>query len=89
MLTQWATCVMRSRVEPMKEVAKLIRNHLEGIVAWAQTRATNGFLEALNGLFQAAKRKARGYGRLSTIRTVIFLLAGKLDFSKLNPHVAR
>ena len=73
----------------MKEVAKLIRNHFEGIIAWAQTRQTNGFLEALNGLFQSAKRKARGYGRFSTIRTVIFLIAGKLDFSKLNPHVAR
>ncbi len=66
----------------------MIRSHLEGIVAWAQTRQTNGFLVAFNGLFQAAKRKARGYGKLSTIRTVIFLLAGKLDFSKLNPHVS-
>jgi hypothetical protein len=37
----------------------------------------------LNGLFQAAKCRARGYQRLSTIRTVIFLLAGKLDFRKL------
>ena len=46
-----------------------------------------GFLEALNGLFQAAKRKARGYRRLSTIRTIIFLIAGKLDFRTLNPHV--
>ena len=72
----------------MKDVAHLIRNHLEGIIAWAQTRQTNGFLEAINGLFQAAKRKARGYGRFSTIRTVIFLLAGKLDFTKINPHVA-
>lgn len=89
LLTQWCTNVMRSKVTPMKEVAQLIRNHLEGIVAWAQTRQTNGFLEALNGLFQAAKRKARGYRRLSTIRTVIFLLAGKLDFNKLNPHVAQ
>ena len=89
LLAQWCTNVMRSKVMPMKEVAQLIRNHLEGIVAWAQTRQTNGFLEALNGLFQAAKRKARGYRRLSTIRTVIFLLAGKLDFSKLNPHVAQ
>lgn len=89
LLAQWCTHVMRSKVEPMKEVAKMIRRHLEGIVAWAQTRQTNGFLEALNGLFQAAKRKARGYGRIATIRTVIFLLAGKLDFSKLNPHVAR
>lgn len=88
MLQHWCTCVMRSKVEPMKEVAKLIRNHMEGIVAWAQTRQTNGFLEALNGLFQAAKRKARGYGRFSTIRTVIFLIAGKLDFSGFNPHAA-
>lgn len=88
MLAQWCTNVMRSKVEPMKDVAKLIRNHMEGIVAWAQTRQTNGFLEALNGLFQAAKRKARGYGRFSTIRTVIFLIAGKLDFSRFNPHAA-
>ncbi len=88
LLRQWCTNVMRSKVAPMKKVAQMIRDHFEGIVAWAQTRQTNGFLEALNGLFQAAKRKARGYGRFTTIRTVIFLLAGKLDFSKLNPHVA-
>jgi len=88
MLRQWCTNVMRSKVEPMKVVAKLIRNHMEGIVAWARTRMTNGFLEALNGLFQAAKRKARGYRRLSTIRTIIFLIAGKLDFRTLNPHAA-
>jgi transposase len=88
MLRQWCTNVMRSKVEPMKAVAQMIRNHLEGIVAWARSRMTNGFLEALNGLFQAAKRKARGYRRLSTIRTIIFLIAGKLDFRMLNPHAA-
>jgi transposase len=88
MLLQWATNVMRSKVEPMKEVAKMIRSHLEGIVAWTQTRQTNGFLEAINGLFQAAKRKARGYSSFSTIRAVVFLIAGKLDFSKINPHAA-
>ena len=88
MLTQWATNVMRSKVEPMKEVANMVRSHLDGILAWTQTRQTNGFLEAINGLFQAAKRKARGYGNFSTIRTVVFLLAGKLDFTKINPHAA-
>lgn len=88
MLQHWCTCVMRSKVEPMKEVAAMVRKHLEGIVAWAQTRQTNGFLEALNGLFQAAKRRARGFTRLSTIRTVIFLIAGKLDFRTVNPHAA-
>ena len=86
MLKHWCTCVMRSKVEPMKEVAAMVRRHLEGIVAWAQTRQTNGFLEALNGLFQSAKRRARGFTRFTTIRSVIFLIAGKLDFAVINPH---
>ena len=86
MLRHWCSCVMRSKVEPMREVAALARRHLEGIVAWAQTRQTNGFLEALNGLFQAAKRRARGFTRFETIKTVIFLIAGKLDFHTVNPH---
>jgi len=89
MLQHWCTCVMRSKVEPMKEVAALVRRHLEGIVAWAQTRQTNGFLEALNGLFQAAKRRARGFTRFETIKTVIFLIAGKLDFKAINPHASQ
>jgi transposase len=89
LLQHWCTCVMRSKIDAMKEVAAMIRTHLEGIVAWAQTRQTNGFLEAINGLFQAAKRRARGYGRLDTIKTVIFMIAGKLDFKAINPHAGQ
>jgi transposase len=72
----------------MKEVARMVRRHFDGIIAWAQTRQTNGFIEALNGLFQAAKLKARGYTRFATMRTVLFLIAGKLDFTAINPHAA-
>jgi len=86
MLEHWCTCVMRSKVEPMKDVAALVQRHIEGIVAWAQTRQTNGFLEALNGLFQAAKRRARGFATFNTIKVVVFLIAGKLDFHAVNPH---
>ena len=88
LLNRWCSNVLRSKVEPMKAVAEMIRSHLEGILAWVTSRQTNGFLEAINGLFQAAKRKARGYGRFRTIRMVIFLIAGKLDFSTINPYVA-
>ena len=89
LLNRWCSNVLRSKVGPMREVAEMIRNHFEGILAWVTSRQTNGFLEAINSLFQAAKRKARGYVRFRTIRTVIFLIAGKLDFSKLNPYVAQ
>jgi transposase len=75
-------------VAPMNEAARMIRRHFDGIVAWTQTRQTVGFIEALNGLFQAAKRKARGYTRLATMRTVLFLIAGKLDFARINTYTA-
>jgi transposase len=88
MLGRWCGNVMRSKVEPMKEVAAMIRNHFEGIVEWARSRRTSGFLEAINGLFQAAKRKARGYTRFETMKTVLFLIAGKLNFATINPHAA-
>lgn len=71
MPTQWRANLMRSKVQAMKDVARMIRTRLEGIAAWARTRMTNGFLETLNGLFQTAKRKARGYRRLSTLRAII------------------
>ena len=42
--------------EPKKDVARRS-------IALEQTRQTFGLLEAFKGLFQPAKRKARGYGR--------------------------
>src|SRR6516162_2061401 len=87
MLKRWCANVKRSKVQAMKKVAQMILDHFEGVTAWAQTRQTNGFLEAINGLFQAAKRKARGYGRFQTMRTVIYLVAGNLNFSAINSHV--
>jgi transposase len=62
---------MRSKVDPMKEVAKKICSRLEGLVAWAQTRRTNGFMEAINGLLQAAKRKARGFAYIGAATAAV------------------
>jgi len=43
-------------------------------------------LEAINGLFQTAKRRARDFTRLSTIKKAIFLIAGKFDLYTIYPH---
>ena len=84
-LRQWCTNVNRSRVEAMKRVSRLIMAHLDGIAAWAETRLTNGFIEALNGVFQAMKRMARGYALMSTVQIVLYMKKGGLDFSRFNP----
>ena len=43
---------------------------------------------AIHRAVQAAKRKALGHGRFRTIRMVIFMIAGQIDFSRINPYVA-
>lgn len=83
-LKEWLNWVRRSQIEAMKEVAKTIKRHIEGILNWMTFKVSNGILEGLNSKFQAAKAKARGYRTLRTIKTVIYLLSGKLDFRSLN-----
>jgi transposase len=42
----------------------------------------NGILEGLNSPIQAAKAKARGYRTFENFSAIIYLIPGKLDFSK-------
>ncbi len=45
----------------MIKVAKSIKKHWDGLIAYIETRLTNGPMEAINGIIQTAKRKARGF----------------------------
>jgi len=61
LLKQWCYTVMRSKLEPVKVVAVTVRRHRQGVIARSWSHQPNGFIEAANGLFQSAKKKARGY----------------------------
>ena len=76
---KWIGWAKRSRLEPMKAVARAIEKHREGILAWFVTRITNGLIEGINSLVQAAKAKARGYRNSHTLKRITYLIAGKLD----------
>jgi transposase len=86
LLRKWYFWATHSRIEPIKEAAYTIQRHWDGIVNWIDYKISNGILEGFNSIFQAAKNKARGYYRADTIKAVIYLLTGKLDFSKINPY---
>jgi transposase len=61
----------------MMKLAKTIKKHEVGILRWFHSRMTNGFLEGLNGLVQAAKRKARGYRSLQNLIAMVYMTANK------------
>lgn len=86
LLRKWYFWATHSRIEPIKDAAYTIWRHWEGIVNWVDYKISNGILEGFNSIFQAAKAKARGYKRTDTIKAIIYLLTGKLDFSKINPY---
>ncbi len=79
MLGNWDSWAIRSRIEPIKAVAKTIRRHRDGILAWFDSRIANGLIEGINSLVQAAKAKARGYRNHETLKAMTYLIAGKLD----------
>lgn len=85
MLRWWCGWVRRSRIPEMVKVAKSIREHWDGIVAYMKTRITNGAAEALNGIIQTIKRKSRGFKRFEYFRTMIYLVASRLVFKLPSP----
>ena len=64
----------------MVACAGMIERHLEGILAYWNRKTTNAFLEGLNSVFSAVKRRARGYRSTDNLITMLYFTAGKLTF---------
>jgi transposase len=78
-LERWCEWVEGSEIDrAMKKAAQTIRGHAGGILNYFTAPITNGLMEGINSLIQAAKSKARGYRTHRNFCTIIYLVAGKL-----------
>lgn len=77
-LHEWFQWAFRSHISPIVQAAQTIRKHEQAILHWFQTVMTNGLIEAINGIIQAAKRKARGFRTTRNLLAMIYLIGGKL-----------
>jgi transposase len=66
-------------LEPMRKAATMVERHLGGILGHWQHGLTTAFLEGLNSLFSATKRKARGYRSSEYQTAMLYFIAGKLE----------
>ncbi|OXM13454.1 ISL3 family transposase [Paenibacillus herberti] len=82
-LRAWLGWARRSQLEPMIDLANTVKNHEEGILRWFHSKMTNGLLEGINGLVQAAKRKARGYRNVHNLIAMVYMTANKLRLPAL------
>jgi transposase len=81
---RWVARFYKSYVfKAMIKLAHMVENRLAGILAHWKCGLTNAFMEGLNSVFSAVKRKARGYRSTVYLITILYLVAGKLRL----PHV--
>ena len=83
-LDWWCGWAARSRLSPFRKLAKTVRQHWDGILAYFDTRLTSAAIEAVNGIIQLAKRMARGFKNFLYFRTVAYHRAGKLNLAVPN-----
>jgi transposase len=64
----------------MVKCAGMVERHLEGILGHWKQGLTNAFMEGLNSVFSAVKRKARGFRSIDNLITMLYFHSAMLDF---------
>jgi len=75
----WIGWALRSRLEPVKRVGRMVREHLWGILNAVIQGATNAATESINSKIQWVKRVACGYRNRERFRDAIYFHLGGLD----------
>ncbi len=79
-LDKWCCHVMRSRIDPMKKVARMLRNHRELILNWfrAQKEFSSGVVEGFNAKAKLTTRKAYGFREFNVLEVALYHNLAKL-----------
>ena len=79
-LVEWCERVMRSRIEPMKKVARTLQSHGELILNWFMAKGTisAGMVEGLNYNVKLTLRKSYGFRTEAAVKTALYHRLGAL-----------
>jgi len=79
-LDQWCTRTMRSKLEPMKKVARTLRTHRSLILNWfkAKGQFSSGIVEGLNNKVKLTTRKSYGFRTYEAIEIALYHNLGAL-----------
>ena len=77
--TQWYRWAIRSRLEPVKKVARMFQRHLNRILNFFEHRLTNGPIEGINNKIASLIKKAYGYRNFFRFRNDVLFHLGGLD----------
>ena len=79
-LKKWYFWATHSRLAPVIEVARGIKNYWQGVINYTKSRITNGVVEGLNSKIKTAMKRAYGFKHTQYLKTIVYLVVGKLCF---------
>ena len=90
-LDRWCTRAMRSRLDPMKKVARMLRRHRELLLNWfaARDAISAGATEGNNNKLKVITRRAYGFKAFKVLETALFHTMGDLPRPKATHRFCR
>jgi transposase len=84
-LDEWCSRVMRSRLPPLKKVARSLRSHRELLLNWFRAKGTisSGIVEGFNNKAKLTMRKSYGFREYETIELALYHQLGSLPQPEL------
>jgi transposase len=84
-LAEWCRQTMRSRIEPMKKIARMLRAHRELILNYfrAKRQFSSGVVEGLNNKVKVTMRKLYGFRTFHITEIALYHALGKLPEPQL------
>jgi transposase len=71
-LKQWFWWATHSRLQPIIEFARLVKDHLTGLLAWTKLRISNGALEGMNNKIKLVSHRSFGFRNPQFFMTAIY-----------------
>jgi transposase len=79
-LDYWTWRALRSRIEPMKKAARMLRTHEDLILNWfkAKGEISSGAVEGLNNKIRVVTRRSYGFRTYDAMETALYHTLGRL-----------
>jgi len=75
---------MYSKIEPIKKVARMIRNHIEGVVGWVDWQISNGRLEGMNNRIRLLSHRSFGLHSAESLISLAYLCCGGIELQSIH-----
>jgi len=79
----WLSWAQRSRLNPFVRLARTVRKHLDGILAFIDSRLTNARLEGMNNKIRLLSHRAYGFHSADSLIAMVYLCCAKITLPEV------